>query len=235
VKGDAALVLEGPPDRAVVCGKGQSIWNLLLRREGGACHELVRPRHADLLLRVALELGQELGAENVRLQSASHGFPLLGPESVFVGQLHFGDFYNRSPATCSLQGTWRWHPDKTFDAARGALHDVVRRARGPPEVSVREEWTFVGESFAVDPGQPIVRALQGAYRVLRGRPLELAGVSSVLDTSRLVPLGHVPTVPIDCHGETGHADREVVRLELLEAGCRLALLTALGYLDEQGG
>jgi hypothetical protein len=49
-----------------------------------------------------------------------------------------------------------------------------------------------------------------------------------------VPLGHVPTVPIDCHGETGHADREVVRLDLLEAGCRLALATVLGYLDAKG-
>jgi acetylornithine deacetylase/succinyl-diaminopimelate desuccinylase-like protein len=150
---------------------------------------------------------------------------------VFVGQLHYGDFYNRAPATSTMQGTWRWHPDKTFDQAQVALHDLISRVSTPATVSIREEWIFVGESFAVDPEEPIVRALRRSYEALRGTPLELAGVSSILDTSRLVPMGRVPTVPIDCHGATGHADREVVRLELLEAGCRLALLTALTYLQ----
>jgi hypothetical protein len=45
-----------------------------------------------------------------------------------------------------------------------------------------------------------------------------------------VPLGHVPTVPIDCDGATGHADAEFVRLPVVKAGCALALQTALNFL-----
>jgi len=79
-----------------------------------------------------------------------------------------------------------------------------------------------------------VGALREAGRTLRGSELPLAGVSSVLDTSRLVPLGHVPTVPVDCDGATAHSDREFVRMPVVKAGCALALQTALNYLGAPG-
>ena len=230
VCGNAALVFEGPPDCAVVCGKGQSIWNLTIRREGDVCHELRRPPNADDPLRVALGLVEELTRENERLKHAEHGFPLLGPESVFIGQMHYGDFYNRAPDTFALQGTWRWHPDKSYDQVRGYLDNLVRQITVPQGSEVESEWTFVGESFSVDPKEAIVQALRSAYRKLKGRDLKLAGVSAILDTSRLVPAGNIPTVPIDFGGDTAHADYEYVALDTVVAGCRLALLTALRYL-----
>ena len=228
IKGDAALVMEGPPDAVVVCGKGQSIWNITLEREGIACHELRRKPQDDLLLEAAMLMVGALRAENESLSAARH--PLLGPESFFIGQLHYGDFYNRSPRLCMLQGTRRWHPDKNFTVVRTLLDRLVEQAGLPPSIRASVEWTFVGESFAVDPGERIVQSMQEAARRLRGGDLPVEGVSSVLDTSRLVPLGHVPCVPIDCDGSTAHADREFVRMPEVVRGCALALETALCFL-----
>ena len=194
------------------------------------CHELRRPANADDLLHVALDLVSGLTRENERLKNAEHGFPLLGPESVFIGQMHYGDFYNRAPNTFALQGTWRWHPDKSYDQVRGNLDALVSKIAVPQGNKVESEWTFVGESFSVDPEEAIVRSLRSAYAKLKGRDLELAGVSAILDTSRLVPAGNIPTVPIDFGGDTAHADFEYVELDTVEAGCRLALLATLHYL-----
>jgi acetylornithine deacetylase/succinyl-diaminopimelate desuccinylase-like protein len=230
VVGDAALVMEGPPEGAVVCGKGQSIWTLTLEREGAACHELRRPGSADDLLDAALMAARALRAENGRLAGIRH--ELLGAESLFIGQIHFGDFYNRSPAACTLQGTRRWHPDRRFEEVQTQLERLLDSAGLAGGIRKRIEWTFVGESYAVDPQEPIVRAFREAARELRGAEPALAGVSSVLDTSRLVPLGRVPAVPIDCDGATGHADSEFVRMPSVRDACALALATVLRYLSD---
>ena len=231
VKGDAALVMEGPPDTAVVCGKGQSIWNLSLTRPGDTSHELRRRPEDDRLLHAAVTAVQALRAENDRLSSAAHTFPLLGPESIFIGQLHYGDFYNRSPRTCTLQGTRRWNPDKRFEEVRGRLDRTLAQAGLPEGIRAEVAWTFVGESYSVAPEERIVRSLQAASRLVRGAELPLGGVSLILDTSRLVPFGGVPTVPIDCDGATGHADTELVRLPKVVEGCALALATTCAFLD----
>jgi acetylornithine deacetylase/succinyl-diaminopimelate desuccinylase-like protein len=167
-------------------------------------------------------------AEDRRLSLISHD--LLGPESIFVGQIHYGDFYNRAPRCCTLQGTRRWHPDKTFQDVQASMADLLADAGLPEGIRAELSWTFVGESFSVDPKEKIVRALQAAARSLQGGELPLSGVSAVLDTSRLVPFGRVPTVPVDCDGSTRHADAEFVRLPVVAEACRLALETTRNYL-----
>ena len=87
------------------------------------------------------------------------------------------------------------------------------------------------ESFSIDPNERIVRSLRSAYEELNGASMKLAGMSTILDTNRLVSTGKIPAVSIDCHGDSAHSDREVVQIGRLEAGCRLALLTAANYLE----
>ena len=229
IKGDAAVIFEGPPGVAVVCGKGQSIWDLALQHGGAAEHELRRPVESDQLIDAVLKIAQSIRAENRRLSTTS--YDLLGPESLFIGQIHYGDFYNRAPRSCTMQGTRRWHPGRTFHDAQVHLADLLARAALPAALKASVSWTFVGESFAVDPNEKILRALLAAARSLHGSELPLGGVSAVMDTSRLVPLGRVPTVPVDCDGSTGHADAEFVRLPVVMDACRLALETSLNYLD----
>jgi acetylornithine deacetylase/succinyl-diaminopimelate desuccinylase-like protein len=234
VLGQAAIVFEGFQDRAVVMGKGQSIWNLRLTREGEVCHELQRDSQADKLLETALEVVDRLVQKNGQFATAKHDYPLLGPQSVFVGQLHYGDFYNRAPKQAFVQGTWRWHPDRSFEAVQGELKALLAGLPRPESITIEDSWIFVGESFSFDPEERIVLALRSAYRQVTGKTMELAGGSSILDVNRLVPFGQIPAVSVSLDGERAHADYEFVRLDRMELGCRVAFQTVLNYLGEDG-
>ena len=223
--------MEGPRDLALVCGKGQSIWNVYLKREGDVSHELKRdPDKDDELISAALAVANRIREQNASYVGSSHDYPLLGAESYFIGQIHYGDFYNRMPVECHLQGTRRWHPDKDFSTVTGQLDELLEGLSLPAHIHARTEWTFVGESYAVDEGDQIVRSIRASFQRLFDREMPLGGVSLILDTSHLVPLGGVPTVAIDYDGRTAHGDREVVELDRALASCRLAALTTFDFL-----
>jgi len=230
VLGDAAIVFEGAHGRALVMGKGQSIWNIRIARDGDVCHELRRSPEADNLLETVRRVAARLVEKNRELAATGHDYPLLGPQSIFVGQLHYGDFYNRVPAEASLQGTWRWHPDRAFHDVKGELKSLLAGIPHGENIAIEDSWIFVGEAYAFDPEQPIVHALRQAYSHITGKTMELAGSSSILDVNRLVPFGKIPAVAISLDGERAHADYEFVRLERMEQGCRVALQTVLNYL-----
>lgn len=231
ILGDAAIVFEGFQDRAIVMGKGQSIWNINLIREGDVCHELKRKPEADNLLTTTVRVLQLLGQRNAEFASEKHDYPLLGPQSVFVGQVHYGDFYNRVPRQTFLQGTWRWHPDRSFQDVQGELKALLAKVSQPKDIAIEDSWIFVGEAFSFDPEEEIVHALQEAYGKVTGKTMELAGSSGILDVNRLVPFGGIPAVSVSLDGERAHADYEYVRLDRMELGCRVALQTVMNYLD----
>jgi acetylornithine deacetylase/succinyl-diaminopimelate desuccinylase-like protein len=231
VLGDAAFVFEGFHDRAVVMGKGQSIWNIEVSRAGDVCHELRRSPEADDLLETVLRIVRRLAEKNAELSTAKHPYPLLGPQSVFVGQVHYGDFYNRVPRQAFLQGTWRWHPDRTFQDVKAELNALLAAIPRGKTIEIEDSWIFVGEAFSFDAEEPIVHALRDAYSTVTGGTMELAGSSAILDVNRLVPFGKIPAVSISLDGERAHADYEFVRLERMERNCRVALQTVVNYLE----
>ena len=237
IAGDAALVVESAHEcegKAVVAGNGQSIWNVTLRRCGDVCHELNRPPTADILLEAALRLADALRAHDQALRSRENGCPRLRPESFFVGQLHYGDFYNRAPTTCTLQGTRRWHPERNLELVQQELADLIASLPQPEGIVIESSWTFCGEAYEVDPEDVPVRALRSAYRTVTNRTMPLAGTSVVTDANRLVSLGQVPTVLCGFDCEFAHADHEIVRIKNLLEPCKVSLLTALGYLEGTG-
>ncbi len=235
VVGDAAVIVEcdhSLREKAVVAGKGQAIWTLTLRRRGEVCHELARPRHADALLTAATETAVALQAEDRRLRETAPRHRLVGAPSLFVGQLHYGDFYNRAPAWCMLQGTRRWLPGRTFRDIAAEFARFVTGLPLPKGIAVEVAWTPVGEAYEVDRREPIVTALRAAYRQMNGRRMPLAGTGTVFDANRLVPFAGVPTALISFENETSHADCEVVHPARLVTPCQLLLLTAINYLRE---
>jgi acetylornithine deacetylase/succinyl-diaminopimelate desuccinylase-like protein len=233
IVGDAALVAECPcaGDGIVIAGKGQSIWNVTLRRLGQACHELRRPADADGLLALALKLADRLMSVDARAKAQPHDFPLLGPESLFVGQLHYGDFYNRSPVECRLQGTRRWHPSSRFADVQREFDALLADLQPPAGIAIESNWIFVGESYAIEPDEPVVQALRAAQHAITGRMPPYAGMSAICDSNRLAPLGNVPTVLFGFDNEFAHADVEKVRLERLVPACQVVLQTVLNYLE----
>lgn len=231
ILGDAAIVFEGFQDRAIVMGKGQSIWNIKLTRQGDVCHELRREPESDNLLETVVRIVEHLREKNSEFLQARHQFPLLGPQSVFVGQVHYGDFYNRVPNQAFLQGTWRWHPDRSFKDVQKELNTLVAKIPRADNITIEDSWIFVGEAFTFDPEEQVVYSLREAYAAVTGKTMELAGSSSILDVNRLVPFGKIPAVSISLDGERAHADYEYVQLDHMETSCRVALLTVLNYLN----
>ena len=236
IAADAAIVMESDyssRDKAIVAGAGQAIWNVTLRRAEAASHELNRSPEADNLLECALRVAAALRAHDRSLRQSTAGRGLLRPESLFIGQLHYGDFYNRAPEVCTLQGTRRWHPGRTFDFVQEEMRDLLAVLPAFPRVAVQCDLRLTGDAFEVNPDESIVRALRLAWQKATGNAMPLAGTSVVTDANRLVGLGKIPTVLIGFDNEFAHADRESVRLERLVTPCRAALLTVLNFLESQ--
>jgi acetylornithine deacetylase/succinyl-diaminopimelate desuccinylase-like protein len=231
VKGDAAIVCEGPDAAAVVMGLGMNIWEITLRREGNTCHEMAGPEKGWGLLRTLNDLLSLLVEKNRPLSNTQANYPLLPPESVFVGQIHYGDFYNRVPETCTLEGTRRWHPDKTSEKIQADFAAWLDELELPSGIHIDTRWKCVGEAYEIEPTESIVQALQKAWRDMADQEVAVSGFSSVCDTCRLVSRGRVSAVLCGFDNQTSHADYEFVRLDRLELACRVALAATLNYLD----
>ena len=233
VTGDAALVMESTyasEGKAVVAGLGMSVWDIALRRSGEACHELNRPAAADELLAASLAIASALRAHDQALRARDNVHPLLRPESLFTGQLHYGDFYNRAATTCALQGTRRWHPDRTFQSVQKELEGVIESTSVPAGIEVSSDWTFCGDAYQIDPNAEVVRAFRSAYATVTGRDMPVAGTAVVTDVNHLVTLGRVPAIQCGFDHEFAHGDREYIRIGNLLEPCKVSLLTAWNYL-----
>ena len=231
IKGDAAIVAEGVKDRAIVMGKGQSIWNIQINRNGEICHELRLPPNTGDILGTAQSVISSLMNRNDEFKNLSHSYPLLGPESLFIGQVHYGDFYNRVPKECRLQGTRRWHPNKTFDDVKEELKDILNRIQCPAGVSIESDWNFVGEAYQINVHEPVVQALISACKEITGKDPAVDGISLVTDANDLVRRGGVPSVLCGFGGEGAHGDYECVAIADMEVASRIVISSVLTYLN----
>ncbi len=230
IKGDAALVFEGPNDAVMIMAKGQSIWNITLERQGSACHELEAGTNGGDLLKTAVEVINALLDKNKQWQDQTHSYPLLGAETSFVGQFHYGDFYNRLPKACNLQGNHRWHPNHSFQEMQDELKQLLQTISCPEGIDIKHSWEFVGESYEVNPDEPVVQSLRKSYKAVTGQEIEVGGTSLVTDVCRLVRYGGVPAVLWGFDTATAHADYEFVRVSRMGIACQICLHTVLDYL-----
>ena len=233
IKGDAALVLEGPCNAAMIMAKGQSIWRITLSRSEPSCHELNADSNSADLLGVALTLTDVLQQKSRLLTAESHKYPLLGPESLFIGQLHYGDFYNRLSNKCALEGTRRWLPDHSFEQVKNEFSRLLQSVNLPEGITIENDWIFVGESYKISEDEPVVKSLRKSYSVLNNVELKIGGTALVTDACRLVRYGSVPTVLWGFDTGTAHADYEFVEIEKMHKACQIVLYTILDYLNSE--
>lgn len=234
VKGDSAIIFEGPDDRAAIMANGMSIWNLTIRHEQPACHELCVGTDRTGLSETVAKAIEGLLQKNRRLLNDPNPFPLLGPESLFIGQVHYGDFYNRVPETAFMQGTRRWHPDKTFKQIKNDFDALINNLPLENKICVDRNWTYVGDSYEISETEPIVKSFTSAFESVHNKICPIAGHGSVTDACRLVRQAKIPAVLCGFGTETGHADYEFVTIEKLERCCAVALQTVLNYLNNNG-
>jgi len=219
IAADAAIVMESDHsnrDKAVVAGAGQCIWNLTLRRAEAACHELNRSPEADHLLECALRAAAALRAQDQFLRQSTAGHSLLRPESLFIGQMHYGDFYNRAPDVCTMQGTRRWHPGRSFDSVQKEIRELLSALPAFPGVTVQCDLRLTGDAYEVSPDESIVQALRLAWQTVTGTIMPLAGTSVVTDANRLAPLARIPTVLIGFDNEHFNEDLLELGIEALD-------------------
>jgi len=230
IAGDAVIVCETGAAALPVIQLGMGIFQATFRREGDATHELQtalgtpHPAFAAAEALLALEaLGERLAAVPL---------PYVGSETVFTGQAHCGDFYNRFPVAAQIEGTRRYAPERTADEAAAelrALLDPIAARRG---LALELTFSKVRDGCRIDAEHPLARALRAAYAGVTGRQLPLCGNRVVADASIFANDAGIPAVYHGPAGEGAHGDRESVPIAELERAARVYLLAAWNYLNE---
>ena len=167
------------------------------------------------------------------LRQSTAGHALLRPESLFIGQMHYGDFYNRAPDICTLQGTRRWHPGRSFDSVQKEMRELLSALPALPGVTVQCDLRLTGDAYRVGPDEEHRAGLAARVADSDGDlPCLSPAHPVVTDANRLVPLAHIPAVLIGFDNEYAHSDRDRrSSIERLLTPCRVALLTVLSYVE----
>jgi len=233
VRGDAALVLEVGHDALPVVGLGSGIYQAFFRRAEGVTHELMTAPGTPHPALAAAEAVGALRDLNERL--AADPIERAGPETVFIGQLHCGDFFNRFPSEAWLEGTRRYGPERTSEEAAKELGELLEPIASRHGLEFELRFETVRDGFRVDPGHPLVKALQGAYAEETGRPLPLTGIRIVADAPVFQKVGGIPCLYHGLAGQGAHGDLEWVPESELGRAARVYLRTAAAYLGVPAG
>lgn len=229
ILGDAVINVEGPSDVVTVIGKGMSTFEVLVERDSEPVHEVSAPRDLPHPLLVGLDVANALRswAEEMRQGEA---LPHVGPETLFIGQIESGDFYNRVPTSCRLVGTRRYSPEKRFPEVEAEFEARLDPIRQSTTATVRLDLVKTRDGFRVREDEPIVRLLQRAHEEMTGHPLPPGGFAAVGDVSIFTNEGGVPAVYYGTGSGRAHATPEYVSLNDLERQGRVLLATAASYL-----
>jgi acetylornithine deacetylase/succinyl-diaminopimelate desuccinylase-like protein len=215
VKGDAALVAELSHDDLPIAAKGMSIFRIHLTREGGVMHEveLDRPERNPLYgLKLLLDRLDAL-AKSLTIQA----HPLVGKDSLFVGEVHGGDFYNRVPERAEVVGTRRYALPGSKEQVKAELDQLAAGVAGHTGLSLQIELQEVGPPYALETSEPVIAAVRRAFDLATGNELPLAGAGAVGNATDFVAYG-VPAVYHGVNQATAHSDDEhVIGSDLLRA------------------
>ncbi len=230
IHGDAALIpeiTEVGSSRLPIIGLGAGMFEITINRPGKVWHETSAPQGTPHPLLAAARLVQLLEERNRQL--ADHPLPHVGPESIFVGELHGGDFYNRLPTQAHIIGTRRWGPDNTFEAVQADLLAICRQVEAETGTTLEVDFRKTRDGFRCDEDSALVRAVQSAYTQVTSKPLPLAGMRTVGDASVFYSEGGIPALYHGPQGTGHHGDYEEVPLSELQRAAQVLALAALDF------
>ena len=229
VLGDAALVAESfPAQHQILAGKGQAIFTITIRRAGAVVHENYAAPGTINPLDIAVEVAARLRERHASLAREGE-LALLGPETLFLGEIHGGDFYNRVPLEARISGIRRCGPARTWDEITAEFAGLTEPFAAIQGVTITVDLASNGLGYQVPADAPIVAALAGAHERVSGRPLPVAGTKSVTDANIIVREGGIPALCYGPNGTTAHADAEWVALADLERAARVYAELVLQY------
>ena len=229
IHGDAVITGElGGGVELPIAGLGLTFWEIVVERAGMALHE--NSTDADTVDPV--EVGRLLHAELAALRARLAAMPGDDPKpSLFVGKFVAGDYFNRLPVRAELAGTRRHDETSDLGSVADELRAVVDGVRERTSARIDLRSTPIAESFAVDPGEPIVAAVRDAHRDLFGRDLRLSRSRVASNAVHFVREAGIPAVAYGPDPATNHSDREALPVaELARIAGGFALSSAY-YLD----
>lgn len=232
VIGDAAVVAELGESVLPLAAKGSAIFRITVSRSGEPMHEAEMP--ADLP-HPLWAMGHLIAAlDRRRRELQQQDIPLLGPESLFLGEAHGGDFYNRVPVAARVVGTRRYAVPRTFADIEAEFAALCRTVEEETGATVACELQDVGHPFSLAADEPIVRAVRDSYQAATGRELPLRGINVVGNAADLVGLGGIPAVYHGVNQTTAHSDDEFVVAADLVRAARVYAATVLKYFAAAG-
>jgi acetylornithine deacetylase/succinyl-diaminopimelate desuccinylase-like protein len=209
---DMAVVCELSGRDVAIAHMGQATAEITVSRPGMPTHELQTPKGTPHPLLAAARVADAIRARNEELSAYEH--PLVGAETYFVGELHGGDFYNRFPTTCRIVGTRRWMPGNTLEAVDAEYRALLAAVAAETGCRIDLDLKLVRGAYEIDPGHPLLQALQSSYRDVTGNELEPVGVKVVADGAIFAAAG-IPTVYHGPVGTGAHADVESMPVDEL--------------------
>jgi acetylornithine deacetylase/succinyl-diaminopimelate desuccinylase-like protein len=167
-----------------------------------------------------------LDAMATRLAGRVH--PLTGPESLFVGEVRGGDFYNRVPVAAEVVGTRRYALPGSKELVAAELDELCAEVAGHTGLSLRVELFEVGKPYVLDSGEPVIAAVRRGFRHATEGELPLAGAGAVGNAVDFVAQG-IPAVYHGVNQSTAHSDDEHVRGPDLLRAARVYAASAVEF------
>lgn len=220
-RADYAVVCELAGDTLPVAHMGQATMEIAITRPGMPTHELQTPAGTPHPILAAGRVIAALEEYGERLSQRAH--PRVGAETVFLGEVHGGDFYNRHPAGCRLVGTRRWVPGSSLAAVEAELRAVLAPLTAETGCAIDLDLRLVRDAYEIDPEHPLAAALRAAYADVTGAELELSGVKVVADGAIFQAVGGIPTVYHGPVGDGAHADVESMPIDELVRATKVYL------------
>jgi acetylornithine deacetylase/succinyl-diaminopimelate desuccinylase-like protein len=213
---DLAVVCELGGHSLPVAHMGQATVEITISRPGMASHELQTPPGTPNPNLVAARVVEAMRRWTEDQASTEHAW--VGAETMFVGEVHGGDFYNRHPAACRVVGTRRWAPGNTLPAVREELEALLQPIAEAEGVTIDLDLRLVRDAYEIALDHPLATALQGAYADVTGMPLDPVGLKVVADGAVFQAVGGIPSVYHGPVGSGAHADEESIAVaELVRA------------------
>jgi acetylornithine deacetylase/succinyl-diaminopimelate desuccinylase-like protein len=230
VHGDAVLLPEPLCAHLPVIGRGSATWKIRIRRPSPAVHEVMRPVHEPNVIAAGADLVTRLMQLAEMLGRRSH--PLVGSESMFIGQIHSGEIYNQYPQECWLEGTRRWLPDADPAKVESEFRDLLARFQNDWRVEVDAEYSLIRNAFRLDLQHPLIAAFQHGYAELAGKPLPEGPKAFVDDGNSFWRLANVPAITHGPNAGGQHTVHEWVEIDDLVRVATLYALTAFRYCGQ---
>ena len=223
---DRILIVEG--DQSLwVMSMGSAVFSITLKSRLGGSHTNNVPFGRNPIR----HMGELIGAIHdlqKRLDAGAH-HPLAGAERIDIGIAQGGDYHNRTPLRCYLEGTRRWMPGKTVGDIMAEIEAIARPIAQAGNLKLSVSHVMDREPFEVAADDPAVIAAKEAARLVKGAAPPLIGRRIVGDASIYANGSGTPTFYFGPAYQTAHSDDEWVDLADLEVSAKVYVATAIHY------